>query len=512
MLNTLEEINKRIDIINEMLPKFETTERKEIKKNNKQIEELTKELTDYKDIIFKELVKKKEQELPKNNTELLKEKQEELSELEKGINFLEDKSYIVKLEFNKNIYDIENSNNLEEINKIITEILNKFKLINIELNIDNFKYSITTYKYMNSYFNNLNKDSFNEEMKNTFDTLYWENPNLINHLALSLRELTNSYKKEFENYIQNQNNNKTYDEELPKYYNLKIELDNLTKTNKYLNYNLFITKKDNIDNYLNNSQIKKDNISKIVDYNNYLNFTDIEKNSFIKEIRGLYHSVNEYNYLSSFDFLIKKGKEIYASKETNKNNLANNLKTIKSLTKQKDKLTKKIFKLYPKLDKNTRINNKYNDLQNKTNNKILEISSSYKEYDKLLFENDIITKLNDNSTYYDLLKLYQNNYQYLMNIFKENNLDISKYEEFNNFISSAYLTIANNLLITSNIDIKEKLIEKYSLFNINIKLEDNTINELKKNLEYLNTLSYFEEANLDLEKIKLITEIDKLLI
>ena len=39
MLNTLEEINKRIDIINEMLPKFETTERKEIKKNNKQIEE-----------------------------------------------------------------------------------------------------------------------------------------------------------------------------------------------------------------------------------------------------------------------------------------------------------------------------------------------------------------------------------------------------------------------------------------------------------------------------------------
>ena len=212
MLNTLEEINKRIDIINEMLPKFETTERKEIKKNNKQIEELTKELTDYKDIIFKELVKKKEQELPKNNTELLKEKQEELSELEKGINFLEDKSYIVKLEFNKNIYDIENSNNLEEINKIITEILNKFKLINIELNIDNFKYSITTYKYMNSYFNNLNKDSFNEEMKNTFDTLYWENPNLINHLALSLRELTNSYKKEFENYIQNQNNNKTYDE------------------------------------------------------------------------------------------------------------------------------------------------------------------------------------------------------------------------------------------------------------------------------------------------------------
>ena len=99
-----------------------------------------------------------------------------------------------------------------------------------------------------------------------------------------------------------------------------------------------------------------------------------------------------------------------------------------------------------------------------------------------------------------------------MNIFKENNLDISKYEEFNNFISSAYLTIANNLLITSNIDIKEKLIEKYSLFNINIKLEDNTINELKKNLEYLNTLSYFVEANLDLEKIKLITEIDKLLI
>ena len=94
-------------------------------------------------------------------------------------------------------------------------------------------------------------------------------------------------------------------------------------------------------------------------------------------------------------------------------------------------------------------------------------------------------------------ELYIRNYLVTKNLVKVNELQ----KESLKFVAAK-----------SQATILEKLIEKYSLFNINIKLEDNTINELKKNLEYLNTLSYFEEANLDLEKIKLITEIDKLLI
>lgn len=68
MLNNLEEVRKRIEIINKLIPSFETEERKEIKKNNKLIEELKKELTIYKDFIYNELINKKEKSLPKDET------------------------------------------------------------------------------------------------------------------------------------------------------------------------------------------------------------------------------------------------------------------------------------------------------------------------------------------------------------------------------------------------------------------------------------------------------------
>lgn len=513
MLNTLEEVNKRIEIINNLLPTFETDERKEIKKNNKLIEELTKELNQYKDLIYNELVTKKEESLPKEDTKNIKDNQDKINKLLENINLLSNKNYLSKLELNKNIYDIENSDDLLEINEILKEITKKFNLINIKLTKEDFKYSITLYKYMDCFFENMNKENFNVAMKEMFDKLYWENPNLINHLSLCLRGLTTKYLHQFELYIKNKTCDKKYEEELNKYYNLKIDTDNLINTNKYINYDLFLNKKLIIDDYLDNSSLKKENISKFIDYEKYTNMSKEEKEIFYKEIKGLYNSVNEYTYLTKFNFLIDKVKEVYKSKDTYKNNLSSLEKTIKSLTSGKKKIDRKLFNIYNKLqhnNKNIKLNNKYNDLFNKSNNKINEIITSYKDYEKTLFENDIITKLNDNSTYYDLLEIYSNNYPYLMTIIKENNKDLSIYNEFIDYLNNPYLVISKNILFTNEIDIKEKLTEKYSLFNINFDLDETNINNLRQSLDYIYKLSFFEESNLDLNKIKLIIEINKL--
>lgn len=513
MLNTLEEIKKRIEIINNLLPTFQTEERKEIKKNNKLIEELTKELTQYKDLIYNEMMIKKESSLPKENTKDIKNNQEIINKKLENINLLSSENYLSKLELNKNIYDIENSNNLEDINKILKEIIRKFKLINISLNKEDFKYSITLYKYMTKYLENIDKEDFNITMKEIFDSLYWENTELITHLSLCLRELTNKYKKQFDLYIKTSITDKDYNEEIEKYNSLKIDTDNLINTNKYLNYNLFFNKELLIDDYLEGSATKKENISKFISYEKYTNMTKEEKNNFYKEIRGLYHSVNEYIYLTKFSFLIDKIKEIYKSKDSYKTNLSTLEKTMKSLTNGKKKIDRKLFSIYNKLqhnDKNIRLNNKYNDLFNKSNNKINEIIASYREYDKTVFENNVITKLNDNSTYYDLLEIYSNNYPYLMTIIKENNKDISIYNDFIEYINNPYLIISKNIVFVNEIDIKEKLTEKYSLFSINFDLEESNINNLKQSLDYIYRLSFFEESNLNLNEIKLITEINKI--
>lgn len=513
MLNTLEEIKKRIEIINNLLPTFQTEERKEIKKNNKLIEELTQELNQYKDLIYNEMMIKKEESLPKENNKDIKDNQERINIFLENINLLSNENYLSKLELNKNIYDIENSNNLEDINKILKEIIRKFKLINISLTNEDFKYSITLYKYMTKYLENSNSETFNITMKEIFDSLYWENPELITHLGLCLRELTNKYKKQFDLYIKTITIGKDYNEEIEKYNLLKIDTDNLINTNKYLNYSLFLNKELLIDDYLDGSTTKKENISKFISYETYTNMTKEEKTNFYKEIRGLYHSVNEYIYLTNFNFLIDKVKEIYKNKDNYKTSLSTLEKTIKSLSNNKKKLDKKLYYYYNKLqhnNKNNRLNNKYNDLFNKVNNKINEIIINYKDYDKTMFENDVITKLNDNSTYYDLLEIYSNNYPYLMTVIKENNKDLSVYNNFIEYINNPYLIISKNIVFVNEIDIKEKLTEKYSLFNINFDLEETSINNLKQSLDYIYRLSFIEESNLNLNEIKLITEINKI--
>ena len=513
MLNNLEEVRKRIEIIKNLIPGFETEERKEIKKNNKLIEELKKELTIYKDLIFNELIEKKEKSLPKDEPIEIKENEDKLNKLLENINLLSNKDYLSKLDFNKNIYDIENSGNLNIINETLKEILNKFKLINVLLTKEDFKYSVTLYKYMSCYFENIEKNDFDIIMKDIFDSLYWENPNLILHLSLNLRDLVSKYKKQFESYIKNITSDKELEDEINKYNSLKIENDILNYTNKYLSYNKFLTKELIIDDYLSESTVKKENISKFIEFDKYLNYNQEEKDNFYKDIRGLNNSIIEYMYLEEFDFLIKKIKDVYKNKDSYKNNLSQLDKKIKTLVNGKKKIDRKLFSIYFKLqnnNKSNRLNNKYNALFNKSNSKIDEIINEYKEYNKTLFENDIITKLNDNYTYYDALELYSNNYPYLMEILKENNKDMLLYNKFINYLNSPYLIISKSVLFINEIDIKEKLEEKYRLFNINFDLEENNINSLKQSLEYLTKLSYYEESELDLNKIKLILEINKL--
>ena len=514
MLNNLEELKKRIEIINNLIPNFETDERKEIKKNNKLIEELKQELSIYQDYIYNELLYKKEKILPKDNTKEIKKNIDILKEKLETINLLSNKDYLSKLELNKNIYDIENSSNLNNINQILNDVIVKFKLINISLTREDFKYSLTLYKYMSSYFENRQKEDFDILMKDIFDSLYWENPNLILHLSLNLRELVLKYKKQFELYIKNITEGKEFGIELVSYNSLKIENDSLINTNKYLAYNKFLNKELNIDDYLNESTVKKENISKFIGFDKYLNYTKEDKINFYKDIRGLNNSIIEYMYIDEFDFLINKIREVYKNKDSYKNNLSQLEKTLKSLVTSKKKNDRKLFNIYYKLEKNNKsnsLNNKYNILFNKSNTKINEIIDAYKDYNKVLFENDVITKLNDNSTYYEALELYLNNYPYLMTIFKENNKDLSVYNDFINYLNNPYLIISKSILFINEIDIKEKLKEKYSLFNINFELEENNINNLKETLEYLKRLTYYEESNLDLKDIKLIVEINKLI-
>lgn len=505
MIKNILELRDKINLINEQVPSFSTDERKEIKKNNKIINDYISELSLVKDIMIDVIMDKNKKIKPVSNSNLIDEDNIELVKLLGKVKLLSNNNFICKLDIDKCLYDIRYSGSLDKVNDSILIIIDKFKLIDINLNSNDFKYSLSLYKYMDFYFKNNEKDDFDKLISNLFDSLYWECPDIVLHIYLSFMLLLNKYSDKFENYIKKNNENDNYEEYLNKYYNKNMEIYEKINCNEFILYSKFLSGELRIEDYLTNGIRRKEVVSKYIDYDKYLNLED--RNYFYEQINGMYLDLDEYLELSKYKFLIDKVKDIYLNKNNYSNNYISMIKNIKNLDKQREKINKKLFNIYNKLNGKTSglLFKKYNSLYNKVNNKIMEIIEVYNSFDETCFINDIILKLNDDSTYYDVLNIYENNYSYLVKLLNDNNCN---YDDFMKFLYSSNLNICKNIPFVNNIDIKDKLINKYDLFDMNFDLTDD--NKFRDELKYINSLWYIEKGNIDLEKFKLIFDTDKI--
>lgn len=507
-MKDLTDVNNELAMITEKIETFNTDERKEIKKNNKLIETYISQLEEIAKIFLNEIKEKYQKIIPNNQSDL--GLTQEIDPAYKKIIYLSDNSYLFKMDIDKNLYEIKYGNSLDKINDNIIDIINKFKKVNIELNKDDFKYSLSLYKYMSVLFDNKDNENLNIKVKDTFDTLYWECPEIVNHIYLSFISLLEKNKEKFESYIKNQYPDaKEYDLELADYYKLVTAAEEQIIKNEYLQYEKFASNELKIEEYLDTSSNKKNTISKYIDFDKYLNLNFEEKKHFYEQIKSVYHDLCEYLWINKYSYLIDKIKEIYQNKNNYQNNYNNLIKNIKSLEKQKDKINNKLFTIYNRINNgknNDRILKKYNNLFNKLNSKINEIITTYNEYEETLLINDILKKINEDSTYYDAFKIYENNYSYLMNLIKDKN---TTYEEYKEFLYIPYLNISKSIPLLSEVNIEDKLSEKYDLFDIDANLSDK--NKLKEDLEYIIRIGNFEQYNIDINKFKLIFDIKKII-
>jgi hypothetical protein len=119
MVKNINELKEKIDMINQLLPSFDTDERKEIKKNNKLIEEYVAELSECKNIILGIMKDKKEGLIPKmvdNNLD------DNLDKMFEKVRYLSDNSYISKLYIDKNLHEIRYSASLDRVNENINDL------------------------------------------------------------------------------------------------------------------------------------------------------------------------------------------------------------------------------------------------------------------------------------------------------------------------------------------------------------------------------------------------------
>ena len=128
--------------------------------------------------------------------------------------------------------------------------------------------------------------------------------------------------------------------------------------------------------------------------------------------------------------------------------------------------------------------------------------------------------VNDESTYFDLLKFATYNFTYIVNLVKKNNAEADLREikdtmlELEKFIYDNYIDIINNITIKEDKEVDKVIFEKYKLNSINVNIEKLTEDQIDKYLLSIDKLIlHYDIQNLgiDLSDIKFLLDTNETL-
>ena len=408
-----------------LLSTMPTKTKTNIKKYNEKIDLFSTNYNEYKKHVKTYLVVKSKSfdiDIPKKNVEDLTD---EIHRLE-HIRFLLNptNTFFEKMGFDNLLFDIKNYSdfNFEAMNEIINEFINKFELVGVNLSHDDFNYTYYVREYMLSFLEirNMNTKDYNSLSK-SFEKIYWENPEIIEHVELSFRKLIKKYRKKFETYITNlqketmwKNNVASYKESTEKLKVAYAELERANKENISDIINLAKRGKIDITNFFKDNKVRELNYKSLMIET--LDFNDSEANErFHKGIEKLRTNIEEYQKLCKFipvftEFKTAYGNDIVESgKNTSKGGTSNKLKVIEAKINDREsrleKINKKtIIQEFGFFKRNKNISNK----QHKVDSIVLakELYNLYKVYDEERFKEKILTTVNNFVTIPELLHLY----------------------------------------------------------------------------------------------------------
>lgn len=492
------------------------------KNNEKNINKYLEKIQEYKEQYLKEK-KEIEEELNKryNKATNIEEGKDSknltirVKTIENILSLINDeKTSYEKMELDKIIYRISRfyKDNLENINTQIEMAIIKFAEVGVNLQPNDFNYSVYVEQYMKIFFQERKNENSNI-LKNKFEEIYWKCPDIIIHIELNLRNIYLQKKVQIDKYFEKQKEQllkqwgKTSKEILNSYFEIKSQKietekkDRKTLLDQFLVYNLNIKdySKENIQN----------NCAKILSPA-MLEKLETNEEEVKKSIYEFLNSLYEYKNYMYFKFIIDDIKKHYNEKEKYKNIYEENKKKILESEKKLKKLNKKSFS---RMFRRSKQEIKQSPEQNHI---ILEIRKQYKELDLNKFYNKIYSNLSENSTIYDVLYLANSYYNYLTKCIIENNKTITQEKiddqitKLDEFLKMPYNNIINNLTFLEEKDISVIIKDRYQLLNFNIKQEDfnnKNIDNLIKILENIMTSFYLKEVNLKVEKIEEILKI-----
>lgn len=497
---------------------------KAIIERNSYINQQLQKFNDYKQRLFQTL-KDREQDLrPKNTEELYKNTYNYQSNLEQLVLYNNPFNDIVdKLGFSQIISELSDADNsnLEKINELLKNSVEKFKQAGINLTQNDFNYSDDTYRYMNAFFNNYNSENFNHDMQEIFEQIYWECPMLITYLNLNLRNLIKVNEKKLEQFYQKNNNdllarnNVTLQNLEQTLYQVEANIEISLNKDSYLNSLPFLTEKLSVDDYLKDSPKRKKNLDRFLINKEYENLSQEEQKNYQLEIENLDKVLVELEDYYYFLPYLKEIIERYKKKDTYKNVYKTKLKEIEKEESKRLDLYKKYQKATKKSFFNRNPEEKSSALKLQFIEEVKKINQLYTELDDAKINEKICTMLNDSSTLCDVASFLNSFYGFTKQLFTKNleeeNKDFSIFQKrLFNFVYSPNHTFMKKITIASEYDLIEMIYNKYKLLNINLKKEELTsenLKEVKSNVDYILTLYHLSQSTITIEEIKLILNI-----
>lgn len=532
MNSFLDFITNDIEAKKTLLSSMPINNKTNVKKYNEKIASIYENYEYYKDSVLKYLKAKSESfecEDDTTNTEELMKQFDEYKHMKFILNPMN--SFKEKMGLDDLLYDIHNYSNFtfNEINEIITKLINKFKTAGINLKSSDFKYTYYVNEYMTEFFSSNGDYS---RLSQVFEQIYWYNPNIIEHIELNFRKLINKNQKNFEEYISreqhtllNKNGFKTYDEFISA---LKKKYEELVNSNdESLADIIEMAKKSEIEinNYFEDSKFRTGTYSGLTI--NEIDYSDEDSmNKLLSTLRRLRVNVLEYaNYLK-FVPLFNYFKEKYEkqdSVEANNSALKNIDNQINTKESKLESVNNKIFNdkkggfsLFKKDSSESLKNLKIESLKIAK-----ELYDLYYQKEKLTFENKIISLKNDSLLLIsDVVRLY-----YSYNFFKRETFEkvfelgtyneiIDLCDEFDEFASNPTNIIINGINTFEEADVASVICNKYRLENINLEitdLDEDSLVALKNKIDFIFRIYKIEHSNLSVEKIWFIVQVGKIL-
>lgn len=470
--------------------------------------------------VYKEMKSRVDKYFPSNKNAFYDEEKKKMIEIKDAIKFTN--KYLdssLKLELLPLISSIKDDTeiSLDNINSTIEKFISKFLEAGVSLSVNDFTYSIFTYKYMGDYFN---KDN-NVNLKDSFEAIYWECPHFLKHLKLNLWNIIDKYKKELDSYSDKLMNEKLCNLNLDKNSILKFYNDNMQKLeidirrDPYINLNVFLDKKRNVSDYLEDSSIRKNNFNFFVSSNDFDSLSETEKAKYYLEILDLAKTLPILKVYYRYEFIINDLKEKFSKRNENKNLYENKLKEIKKEESKRSKLFSSYLKangigFLAKYDEK-----KISVSKLQMNEEVLKLYGLYNE----LHELEIIYKMNkyisDISSLYDLFMLAYSSYFYLEKMFsdkftEDDNFSINdefiKYFDFIYDIDNVFLTKINGFV---DYDITEIVAEKFKLLELKLdktSIDKDTIDSTIDTVNFIRLIKDIMDGSLSLYEMNFIVK------